>query len=58
LVGAHDHLEIFARASWATIRQRLFAENEVIEQWAQESLRPPVVQYRTPPQTRHDETNA
>jgi len=58
LVGAHDHLEIFARASWATIRQRLFAENEVIEQWAQESLRPPVVQYRTPPQTRHDETDA
>lgn len=58
LVGAHDHLEIFSRASWKAIREKLIAQSEVIELWAQEALRPPVQENRIPPQTRREDTNA
>ena len=49
LVGAQDHLEIFSRERWTEMSKKLIAQSEMIEAWAQESLRPPVAETRTPP---------
>jgi len=41
LVGVNDHLELFGRAKWIELRDKVIAQGEVIELWAKEGLRPP-----------------
>ena len=56
LVGVQDHLELFSRDRWRELRNKLIAQSEIIEAWAQESLRPPAQEQKTQPGPRRDES--
>ncbi len=47
LVGVNDHLELHSRAHWTALREKLFAQAEVVEQWARSSMQAPIEQ-KTP----------
>ena len=51
LVGAQDHLQIFARETWSALREKVTAQREMIDNVAKELLAPLTHGNKTPPQT-------
>jgi MraZ protein len=53
LVGVQDHLELFNRARWAELREKLYASSDVLEAWAREKMQTPapIQEIPKPPQT-------
>ena len=49
LVGVNDHLELFPRARWTELRDKLIVQSEIIEEWAQATLRSPAPEKRIEP---------
>lgn len=53
LVGVNDHIELFSRARWIELREKVIAQSEVLEAWAQECLRPPAQENQISQQTKN-----